>query len=121
LAGVPSIMQAMLGEVVPKLKIGVRTLSETVRADAREGDIGMQLGEIAKANLGSRSAAIRSSIHSTGLTRMWCCAPAMHRSSRGSNARSRTCWSECGEHNQIALSRHDQGEAVSEIIAGGAV
>ena len=24
--------------------------SETVRADAREGDIGMQLGEIAKAN-----------------------------------------------------------------------
>ena len=25
-------------------------LSETVRADAREGDIGMQLGEIAKAN-----------------------------------------------------------------------
>ena len=26
--------------------------SETVRADAREGDIGMQLGEIAKANPG---------------------------------------------------------------------
>jgi molybdopterin-biosynthesis enzyme MoeA-like protein len=25
-------------------------LSETVRADAREGDIGMQLGEIAEAN-----------------------------------------------------------------------
>jgi hypothetical protein len=25
-------------------------LSETVRADAREGDIGMQLGEVAKAN-----------------------------------------------------------------------
>jgi hypothetical protein len=36
--------------VAPKLKIGVRMLSETVRADAREGDIGMQLGEIAKAN-----------------------------------------------------------------------
>ena len=29
----------------PKLKIGIRMLSETVRADAREGDIGMQLGE----------------------------------------------------------------------------
>jgi len=29
----------------PKLKIGVRMLSETVRANAREGDIGMQLGE----------------------------------------------------------------------------
>ena len=40
----------MLDEVAPKLKIGVRMLSETVRADAREGDIGMQLGEIAKAN-----------------------------------------------------------------------
>ena len=50
MAGVPSIMQAMLDEVAPKLKIGVRMLSETVRADAREGDIGMQLGEIAEAN-----------------------------------------------------------------------
>src|SRR6266516_7982473 len=50
MAGVPAIMQAMLDEVAPKLKIRVRMLSETVRADAREGDIGMQLGEIAKAN-----------------------------------------------------------------------
>ncbi len=50
MAGVPSIMQAMLDEVAPKLKTGVRMLSETVRADAREGDIGAQLGEIAKAN-----------------------------------------------------------------------
>ena len=52
MAGVPSIMQAMLDEVTPKLKIGVRLLVETVRADVREGDIGMQLGEIAKANPG---------------------------------------------------------------------
>jgi hypothetical protein len=36
MAGVPSIMQAMLDEVAPKLKIGVRMLSETVHADARE-------------------------------------------------------------------------------------
>ncbi len=50
MAGVPSIMQAMLDEVAPKLKTGVRMLSQTVRADAREGDIGTQLGEIAKAN-----------------------------------------------------------------------
>src|SRR5262245_34951976 len=50
MAGMPSIMQAMLDEVAPKLKIGVRMLSETVRANAREGDIGMQLGEIATAN-----------------------------------------------------------------------
>src|SRR6266508_1681487 len=50
MAGVPSIMQAMLDEVAPRLKTGIRMLSETVRADAREGDIGTQLGEIAKAN-----------------------------------------------------------------------
>jgi molybdenum cofactor synthesis domain-containing protein len=50
MAGVPSIMQAMLDEVAPKLRTGIRMLSQTVRADAREGDIGTQLGEIAKAN-----------------------------------------------------------------------
>jgi molybdenum cofactor synthesis domain-containing protein len=50
MAGVPSIMQAMLDEVAPRLKTGVRMLSETVRANAREGDIGTQLGDIAKAN-----------------------------------------------------------------------
>ena len=86
MAGVPSIMQAMLDEVAPKLKIGIRMLSETVRADAREGDIGMQLGEIAKANPASRSVAIRSSIRSTGPIRMSSCAPAMHRSLRLQNA-----------------------------------
>jgi molybdenum cofactor synthesis domain-containing protein len=50
MAGVPSIMQAMLDEVAPRLKTGVRMLSETVPANAREGDIGSQLGDIAKAN-----------------------------------------------------------------------
>jgi molybdenum cofactor synthesis domain-containing protein len=50
MAGVPSIMQVMLDEVAPKLKTGIRILSETVRADAREGDIGTPLGEIAKAH-----------------------------------------------------------------------
>ena len=50
-------MQAMLHEVASKLNIGVRMLSETVRADAREGDIGVQLGEVAKAN---PAVAIRS-------------------------------------------------------------
>jgi hypothetical protein len=43
-------MQAMLDDVAPKLKVGVCMLWEIVRADAREGDIGVQLGEIAKAN-----------------------------------------------------------------------
>src|SRR5918999_689899 len=50
MAGVPAIMQGMLDEVAPKLKTGVKMLSETVCANAREGDIGSELGEIAKAN-----------------------------------------------------------------------
>ena len=50
MAGVPAIMQAMLEAVAGKLKTGVKMLSETVRANAREGDIGTPLGEIAKAH-----------------------------------------------------------------------
>jgi molybdenum cofactor synthesis domain-containing protein len=50
MAGVPSIMQSMLDAVSGTLKTGAKMLSETVRADAREGDIGTPLGEIAKAN-----------------------------------------------------------------------
>jgi molybdenum cofactor synthesis domain-containing protein len=50
MAGVPAIMQAMLDAVAPKLKTGVKMISETIRADAREGDVGTELGEIAKAN-----------------------------------------------------------------------
>jgi molybdenum cofactor synthesis domain-containing protein len=52
MAGVPAIMQAMLDVVAPKLKTGVKMLSETIRADAREGDVGTELGEIAKAHAG---------------------------------------------------------------------
>ena len=48
MAGVPHIMQTMLEYVTPKLKTGVKMLSESVRADCREGDIGTELGEIAK-------------------------------------------------------------------------
>jgi molybdenum cofactor synthesis domain-containing protein len=47
MAGVPAIMQAMMDIVAPKLKSGVRMLSESVRANAREGDIGGPLREIA--------------------------------------------------------------------------
>ncbi|MGB3865069.1 MAG: molybdopterin-binding protein [Xanthobacteraceae bacterium] len=50
MAGVPSIMQAMMDIVAPKLKTGVRMLSESVRANAREGDIGGPLREIATAH-----------------------------------------------------------------------
>jgi molybdenum cofactor synthesis domain-containing protein len=52
MAGVPAIMQSMLDSVAPKLETGVRILSETVRADLREGDIGTELGEIAQAHAG---------------------------------------------------------------------
>lgn len=50
MAGVPSIMQAMLDAVAPKLETGAKMLSQTVRADLREGDIGTELGEIAQAH-----------------------------------------------------------------------
>ena len=50
MAGVPTIMQAMLDEAAKTLKTGARLLSETIRADAREGDIGTPLAEIAKAH-----------------------------------------------------------------------
>jgi molybdenum cofactor synthesis domain-containing protein len=50
MAGVPAIMQAMLDEVAPKLKTGTKLLSATIRADAKEGDVGTELGAIAKAH-----------------------------------------------------------------------
>lgn len=50
MAGVPSIMQAMLDVVAPTLKTGVKMLSDTVRAGLREGDIGTALAEVAKAH-----------------------------------------------------------------------
>jgi molybdenum cofactor synthesis domain-containing protein len=50
MAGVPAIMQAMLDAVAPSLRTGVKMLSETIRADAREGDVGTELGAIAKAH-----------------------------------------------------------------------
>jgi molybdenum cofactor synthesis domain-containing protein len=50
MAGVPHIMQAMLDDVAPSLRTGAKMLSESVRADCREGDIGTELGEVAKAH-----------------------------------------------------------------------
>jgi molybdopterin-biosynthesis enzyme MoeA-like protein len=52
MAGVPAIMQAMLDEIAPTLKTGAKMLSESIRADLREGDIGSELGAIAKAHPG---------------------------------------------------------------------
>jgi hypothetical protein len=58
----------------------------------------------------SRSGAIRSSIRSTRPTRMWYCAPAIHRSSRLRSTRSRTCSGQCGVKNSAcALSQRKQG------------
>src|SRR3984957_3840857 len=50
MAGIPTVMQAMLEFVAPQLKTGARMLSESVQADCREGDIGTELGVIAKAH-----------------------------------------------------------------------
>lgn len=50
MAGIPTVMQAMLDEVAPKLKTGAKLLSETIRADAKEGDVGTELGAVAKAH-----------------------------------------------------------------------
>src|ERR1700744_5781744 len=50
MAGIPTIMQAMMDIVAPKLKSGVKMLSDSVRANAREGDIGGPLRLIAGAH-----------------------------------------------------------------------
>jgi molybdenum cofactor synthesis domain-containing protein len=50
MAGVPSIMQAMLDNIAPTLKTGVKMLSTTIRADMREGDLGSALADVAKAH-----------------------------------------------------------------------
>lgn len=50
MAGVPSIFQAMLDNVLPTLKAGTRLLSATVHCRFGEGVIGGPLGEIQKAH-----------------------------------------------------------------------
>lgn len=50
MAGVPSIFQAMLDNVVPTLKTGTKLLSATVQCPYGEGRIGGPLAEIQKAH-----------------------------------------------------------------------
>ncbi|MBB3972458.1 competence/damage-inducible protein A [Hansschlegelia beijingensis] len=50
MAGVPAIMRAMLDQVAPTLKTGEPILSETVRADAKEGDIATPLAAVQRAH-----------------------------------------------------------------------
>jgi molybdenum cofactor synthesis domain-containing protein len=52
MAGIPRVMQAMLEYVTPQLKTGTAMLSQSVRGDCREGDIGTELGTIAGAHAG---------------------------------------------------------------------
>ncbi|MBC2860208.1 competence/damage-inducible protein A [Stappia sp. 28M-7] len=52
MAGVPSIMQAMLDAVAPTLKTGTRMLSETVDADLPESRIAASLRKIQDAHSG---------------------------------------------------------------------
>jgi molybdenum cofactor synthesis domain-containing protein len=53
MAGVPKIMHAMLDEVLPTLQTGAKVLSETILANAKEGEIGTPLGEIQRAHPGA--------------------------------------------------------------------
>ena len=106
MAGVPSIMQAMLDEVAPKLNIGVRMLSQTVRADAREGDIGMQLGEIAKANPEVAIGSYPFFDPQHGPNTYVVLRPPRCTEARAGQARGRgRCWSECSGHNHVAELR----------------
>jgi molybdopterin-biosynthesis enzyme MoeA-like protein len=50
MAGVPSIFQAMLDNVVPTLRTGAKLLSVTITCPHGEGVIGGPLGEIQKAH-----------------------------------------------------------------------
>lgn len=50
MAGVPSIFQAMLDNVLPTLKTGTKMLSASVHCPLGEGTIGGPLGEIQKAH-----------------------------------------------------------------------
>ena len=99
-------MQAMLDEVAPKLKIGVRMLAEMVRADTREGDIGMQLGEIAKANpeVAIGSYPFFDPQHGAN-TNVVLRARDVKKLAQA-KLRSRRCWSECGGHNQRVPEPH---------------
>lgn len=50
MAGVPSVLQAMMDEILPTLQTGTRLLSESVDAPFGEGRIATPLGAIQKAN-----------------------------------------------------------------------
>ncbi|HWK85880.1 MAG TPA: competence/damage-inducible protein A [Xanthobacteraceae bacterium] len=53
MAGVPAIMQAMLDAAAPSLQTGAKMHSVSINTGLKEGDIGSELGEIAKAHPGT--------------------------------------------------------------------
>ena len=95
MAGIPSIMQAMMDIVAPKLKSGVRMLSDLVRANAREGDIGGPLA-------GHRQRPSRH--HHRQLSVPW------------TRTRSRTPISSCARATRKSCSA--AMNAVKEMLAG---
>jgi len=52
MAGIPSIMQAMLDNIAPVLKTGRKILSQTIEVRIAEGRLAKRLGEIEKAHDG---------------------------------------------------------------------
>ncbi len=91
MAGVPSIMQAMLDSAAKDLETGVRLTIETIEAAFPEGLYGDALGRIA-ANIPRRaSALILPSPTESSRTRS-SCAAAIRSKSRLRAARSRRCW-----------------------------
>ncbi len=73
MAGVPSIMQAMLDNVAPTLATGRRMIAETIDVHGLpEGIYAKALGEVAATNPLSPSARTRASSTAASATRSWC-------------------------------------------------
>jgi molybdopterin-biosynthesis enzyme MoeA-like protein len=53
MAGVPSIMQAMMDAVAPTLRTGAKMLSETIEAHLREGTVAVPLAEVLRQHPGT--------------------------------------------------------------------
>lgn len=93
MAGVPTIMQAMLDAVTPRLKTGKKMLSRSFPARAKEGDARCRCVPCRSSSLTSAWAAIRPLRRVSGRPPTSSCAPATRRGSTKPRRRSRRCWS----------------------------
>ncbi len=91
MAGVPSIFQAMLDNVVPTLRTGAKLLSATVPCPHGEGIIGGPLAEIQKAHPDTIIGSYPKYLDGTFRPSSWC-APAPRKRSTPPGRRSRR-WS----------------------------